>query len=140
VWSPDERRLAVAWPWMPSRIPARDALVAFVPKGAKDFVPPRPVYEQRWFEENDRCRVVIPYDGGPFDTSTFRLESDAWDHVTCDNCNVRIPALTLCFVTKDRAFHALCQACYETMVVRMLPWWRRAWWYAKQYCGVAAAA
>jgi len=98
---------------MPSRIPVQDALAAFVPKGAEAPTPPRPVYEIRWFPEAEGVRMLIPYDGGPFDEETFRVQAGAWDHTTCDHCNARIPAMTLCYVTKEDAFNALCEPCFK---------------------------
>ena len=99
--------------WMPSRIPIQDALATFVPEGVEPPNPPRPVYEMRWFPEPGGARMLLPYDGGPFDEKTFRIEQGAWDHVTCDLCNARILPMTLCYVTREGAFNALCEQCFK---------------------------
>jgi len=106
--------------WMSCRIPVRDALATFVTRDSVDFSPPRPVYETRWFPRPDGYRVLIPHDGGPFDANVFHIEHGAWDHVTCNSCNVRIKAMTLCYVTKSGAFLVLCTMCYEREVVGKL--------------------
>lgn len=125
---------------MSCRIPVRDALAAFVPRGSGDLVPPRPVYETRWFPRADGCDVLIPYDGGPFDREVFHLEKDAWDHVTCDACNARIKAMTRCYVTRYGAFIVLCAQCYQREVVARLPLVRTLAWRVKRYFGRNAAA
>lgn len=125
---------------MSCQIPVRDALATFVPRGSDDFVPPRPVYETRWFPRPDGCHVLIPYDGGPFDPKVFHIEKDAWDHVTCDACNVRIKAMTRCYVTKYGAFIVLCAQCYQREVVARLPLVRVLAWRVKRYLGRDAAA
>jgi hypothetical protein len=103
--------------WMPSRIPVQDALATFVPDGAAAVDPPRPVYEIRCCPKAGGYLMLLPYDGGPFDSNVFHIEAGAWDHVTCDFCNVRIPAMTLCYVTKAGAFQALCEKCFNTHVI-----------------------
>ncbi|HTD28237.1 MAG TPA: hypothetical protein VK660_02505 [Xanthomonadaceae bacterium] len=108
-------------PWMSCRIPVRDALAAFVPRDSTDFAPPRPVYETRWYPRPDGYRVLIPHDGGPFDANIFHIEPGAWDHVTCNSCNVRIKAMTPCYVTRHGAFLVLCTTCHEREVVGKLP-------------------
>ena len=77
-----------------------------------------PSYEQRWYpEDGGGVRLVVPYDGGPFDSGIFHIEAGAWDHTTCDWCNTRIPAMTLCYVTKLDPYIALCENCYRTHIV-----------------------
>jgi hypothetical protein len=110
-----------AFDWMSCRIPVRDALATFVPRDSVDFAAPRPVYETRWYPRPDGYRVLIPHDGGPFDANIFHIEPGAWDHVTCSCCNVRIKAMTSCFVTRSRAFLVLCTPCHEREVVARLP-------------------
>jgi len=139
MFSDEELSRLPSLPWMPSRIPVQDALVAVIENG-QDIVPPRPVYETRFFEDGDRLRVLIPYDGGAFDPQRFRLEKGGWDHVTCDWCNVRLPAMTLCYVTREGAFQALCVRCYKDKVVRHLPVGRSVMWYFRRWLGRHAAA
>ena len=88
--------------WMPSRIPVLDALTTSAPKGGlpKGDIPQS--YEQRWYpQQDDTVRLLIPYNGQEFDPKIFHIEPNAWDHTTCDHCNTRIPAMTLCYVTKN---------------------------------------
>ena len=128
--------------WMPSRIPVRDALVSLVPKDVefpKDRIPSTP--EQRWYPQPDgSTKLVVPYDGGAFDQSLFHIEPRAWDHTTCDKCNSRIPAMTICFVTEQDPYVALCSACYEKHVATHLGVLRLALWRAKRIIGTHAAA
>src|SRR5215471_13950102 len=84
--------------WMPSRIPIRDALVAFVANGDEPPPLPYPSSESRWYPVQGGHRLAIPYDGKPFNSDAFQLEEKLWDHTTCDNCVKRIPAMTLCYV------------------------------------------
>lgn len=127
-------------PWMSCRIPVRDALMAFVSRDCVDFAPPRPVYETRWYPRPDGYRVLIPHDGGPFDSAVFRIEQGAWDHVTCNACNVRIKAMTLCYVTRRGAFLVLCTQCHEREVVRKLPLFRALALHVKRLFHPHAAA
>ena len=117
------------YPWMPSRIPARDALSMFVPDASE----PDPVIGQlqsqaggsRWFPVEGGHRVLIPYEGGAYDSSRFTIESRAWDHEHCDVCQEHIPAMTLCHVTKPgQPYILLCASCYERHVTAKRPWWR----------------
>jgi len=102
--------------WMPSRIPVRDALAASVPKDvefSKDLIPPS--YEQRWYPQQDgSLRLLIPYDGGSFDSALFHIVPGAWDHTTCDLCVAHIPAMTICYVTRVNPYVAFCSACYAS--------------------------
>jgi hypothetical protein len=118
------------YPWMESRIPARDALAAFVP----DAPAPDPVIAEmqdrvggsRWFPVQGGHRVVMPFDGGSYDSSRFTIESGAWDHEHCDVCGEHIPAMTLCHVTEpEQPYVLLCAACYQHHVAsKRKPWWR----------------
>jgi len=107
--------------WMPSRIPKRKALVTFVPDGSD--CPPaveaamvgRP---SRWYPVSGGHRMLILYEGGPFETMTFRLEPEAWDHEDCDGCGEQIPPMSLCHVTQRGQYIALCEPCYQKYVVQ----------------------
>lgn len=106
--------------WIPSRIPARKALVAFLPDGPE--CPPAikaAMQEQsgsRWFPVDGGHRVLFLYEGGAYDTSTFHVEPDAWDYEDCAVCAEQIPALNPCFVTELDPYIALCPACYRQHV------------------------
>src|SRR5436305_168624 len=92
------------YPWMESRIPARDALSTFAP----DAPEPDPVIAEmqrraggsRWYPVQGGHRVLIPFEGGAYDSNRFTIEPRAWDHEHCDVCGEQIPAMTLCHVTE----------------------------------------
>ena len=107
-----------AYQWMPSRIPLRDALTTFSPDGPE----PEPIMEEMskrcgqsvWIEAKGGHRVLFLYDGGDFDASRFTLESKVWDYDECAICGEKIPAMTLCHVTKPgQPYYLLCVSCYE---------------------------
>ena len=119
------------YPWMESRIPARDALSTFV----SDAPAPDPVIAEiqertggsRWFPVQGGHRVLMPFDGGSYDSSRFTIESRAWDHEHCDVCGEQIPAMTLCHVTEpEQPYILLCATCYERHVAsrQQRRWWR----------------
>jgi hypothetical protein len=107
--------------WMELRIAILDALAAFVPDGSK----PDPVITEmserigcsRWFPVEGGQRVLMPYEGGEYDSSRFTLEPDAWDHEHCGACGERIPPMTLCHVTQpEHPSILLCTPCFEKHV------------------------
>ena len=108
-------------PWMHSRIPALDALVAFVPTGEK----PDPALStaaqaagsSRWYPLEGGHRLVLRYEGGPYDQSLFTVEPGAWDHEHCDRCGANIPAMTLCWVTERDPYVLLCVDCHKAVMV-----------------------
>ena len=106
--------------WMPSRIPKRKALVTFVPEGAECPEPVRAAADERpsrWYPDSGGCRVLILYEGGPYDSAAFSVEPEAWDHESCDVCDTRIPPMTLCHVTERGYYIALCESCYQRHVL-----------------------
>jgi hypothetical protein len=109
------------FPWMESRIPALDALAAFVPDGSQ----PDPAITEmqgrigssRWYPVQGGHRVLMPYEGGEFDSSRFAIEAGAWDHEHCGACGERIAPMTLCYVTEpEQPYILLCAACFERHV------------------------
>src|SRR5262249_1545060 len=88
---------------IPSPIPIRDALVAFVPEGAAPPAMPYESGESRWYPVDGGHRLAIPYDGQPLSESVFQVQKKLWDHTTCDRCAKHIPAMTLCYVTERGA-------------------------------------
>jgi len=107
--------------WMESRIPALDALAAFVADGSK----PDPVVTEleeragssRWYPVEGGHRVLIPYKGGEYDPSRFTVEPGAWDHEHCGACGERIPPMSLCYVTEPgQPYILLCADCFERHV------------------------
>jgi hypothetical protein len=107
-------------PWMPSRIPKRQALVTFVPDGTECPEPLRALVERtqsRWYPQPGGHRVLVLYEGGPYDSSAFTVEPKSWDHEDCDMCNQRIAAMELCYVTASGDYLALCVTCYKKQVL-----------------------
>lgn len=118
-----------AYQWMPSRIPLRDALSSVV----LDTRQPDPILVEMsercgqsvWFETEGGYRVLFLYDGGVFDTSRFTLESKVWDYDECAICGERIPAMTLCHVTKPgMPYVLLCASCYTRHATVRQAWWK----------------
>ena len=106
-------------PFVPSRIPAIDALVAFIPNGQPIH---RVVQEtldrigfSRWFPVSGGHELLMPYEDGQYDRSEFKVRPKAWDHETCSSCRERVPAMTSCWVTEDGPFQVLCGACKAQM-------------------------
>lgn len=119
-----------SYSWMESRIPARDALVAFVPEGQEcDPVveaTTRNAVESRWYPVPGGHRVLILRGDDSFDTARFTVEPGAWDHETCGVCIDHIKPMTLCWVTVSGYYVLLCVACYQLHVESKLP--KRPWW------------
>src|SRR5437867_1686405 len=116
-----ERSELAKYPWMESRIPAIDALAAFVPDGSKPDAVVTEVEQRagrsRWYPVPGGHRVLIPHEGGEYDSSLFSIETRAWEHEHCDACGERIPAMTLCYVTEpEQTYILLCAACFERHV------------------------
>jgi len=67
--------------------------------------------------------VLILYEGGTYDSTTFRLEPEAWDHEDCNVCGRGITAMTLCHVTARGPYVALCKGCYRRYVLSKIGYW-----------------
>ena len=118
--------------WMPSRIPARDALSTFVP----DAPAPEPIITEmgsraggsRWYPVQGGHRVLMLYDGGPFDAARFNIEPGLWDHEHCDICQDQIRPMILCHVTEPEfPYVLLCASCFKKHVTSKQlhrPWWK----------------
>ena len=91
--------------FVPSRIPALDGLVAFVPTGHEQDAAVTELTarasQSRWYPVEGGHRVVVPYEGGAYDVSFCTLEPGAWDHEHCMHCGQTIEPRTLCWVTAD---------------------------------------
>lgn len=116
-----ERAELATYPWMESRIPAIDALAAFVPDGTKPAFQiseaERRAGRSRWYPVTGGHRVLIPHEIKGYDSSHFIIEPRAWDHEHCDSCGERIPAMTLCYVTEpEQTYILLCAACFAQHV------------------------
>jgi len=128
---------------MPSRIPVLDALAFDVPAGADvpEHLRDMTKGQSRWYPQPDGShRVLILQQGRPYDPAHLTLMPGAWDHDTCDICTVRIPAMTLCYVTSRGHYIGLCMRCYAEHVVRRLPWSRKIAWYVGKVFGNERAA
>jgi hypothetical protein len=103
--------------FFPSRIPAQDALAAFVPTDQR----PAPEVEaaaarsgaSRWYPVDGGHRVLILYQGGPYSPRHFELLKGGWDHEHCSRCRDRVPPMTLCWVTYEDPFVLLDETCYR---------------------------
>lgn len=107
--------------WLPSRIPKRKALVTFVPEGSECPEPVRAAMDEhpsRWYPQPGGTRALFLYEGGPYDSTAFRIELEAWDHEDCDICDARIAPMELCHVTETGNYISLCEPCYEKHVLR----------------------
>ena len=103
-----------------SRIPALDALEVFV---SDDAAEDRELAEvrsrtgfSRWYPVPGGHRVLVLYEGEDFDATRFTLRKGAWDHEHCKRCGAGIPAMTLCWVSRDGVFVILCDDCHRTVV------------------------
>jgi hypothetical protein len=103
--------------FMRSRIPAQDALEAFLPTGA---VPDAEMREQiaqtgysRWYPVEDGHRLLTLYEGGPFNPARFTLVKGGWDHEHCNNCGDQVAPMELCWVTRQDPYILLDEKCYR---------------------------
>ena len=103
--------------FMPSRIPKLDALEGFVPIDGR---PDAEIQEltsrtgqSRWYPVEGGHRVLILYEGGPFNDTRFTLVKGAWDHEHCSRCGDTIEPMTLCWVTRSGRHVLLDEKCYR---------------------------
>lgn len=105
-----------------SRIPALDALETFVPNGTEDNKDLAELRSRtgfsRWRPVDGGHQVLILYEGGSYDRSRYTLRKDAWDHENCKRCLVRIPPMTLCWVSTGRDYTILCDECHQRVKAR----------------------
>lgn len=100
----------------PSRIPALDALSAFVAGDDEDAVVEEMANRigySRWYPADGGHEVLFLYEGGPFDASRFTIKKGGWDHEHCKACRANIASMTLCWVTESGPHVILCEACYR---------------------------
>jgi hypothetical protein len=105
--------------FMPSRIPALDALEIFVPDGAPPDAELQELQsrtgQSRWYPLEGGHRVLILYEGGPFDEKRFTLAKGAWDHEHCSRCGATIEPMTLCWVTEGGPLVLLDEQCHRAI-------------------------
>lgn len=107
--------------FMQSRIPALDALAAFVPHGQEKESVIEAVTKlkgcSRWVPVGGGHKVLIPYEGQEYDHERFTVEKEAWDHEHCKACGANIKPMTLCWVTEpDYPFVILCASCHDELI------------------------
>ena len=106
-------------PFMRSRIPAQDALEAFIPTGQKPDSDVQAVldtgYPSRWYPIEGGYRLLVLYDGSPYNTARFTLRPGAWDHEHCSHCGASIAPMTLCWVTETGDYVLLDEPCYQLL-------------------------
>jgi hypothetical protein len=105
--------------FMPSRIPALDALEVFVPKGAESDPELDQVRaetgQSRWYPVDGGHRVLILYEGAQFNADRFTLLPGGWDHEHCSRCHGTIEPMTLCWVTESGPYVLLDEKCYRQL-------------------------
>jgi hypothetical protein len=105
-----------------SRIPALDALEAFVPDDARhDSVIAEMTSRtgfSRWKPVEGGHQVLILYEGGGFDSNRFTLRQGAWDNEHCKRCASRIRAMETCWVSTGDGYTILCAECHRLVADR----------------------
>jgi len=73
--------------FIPSRIPAQDGLVGFVPSRheGEPWIEAATALtrKSRWYPAEGGHRIVILYEGGAFDAAHLSLERGVWEHEHC---------------------------------------------------------
>ena len=112
----DELNELRARKFMRSRIPAQDALEAFVPAGEQPDAEMQEVMGRtgfsRWYPVDGGHRLLALYEGGGFDPARFTLVKGGWDHEHCSRCRASIAPMRLCWVTEDDPFVLLDERCF----------------------------
>src|SRR6476659_9478219 len=102
-----------------SRIHALDALCAFAADGVEDpevQAAADRVGCSRWYPENGGHRVLILYEGGPYNATRFTIEKGGWDHEHCKRCGETIEPMALCWVSAGSQYVILCESCHKLAV------------------------
>jgi hypothetical protein len=63
----------------------------------------------------DGLYLEMPYEGGPFDSSEFRLIEEGWDHTHCCLCTVRIDQGDSWWSALPPSTVGLCEECYDQL-------------------------
>ncbi len=114
--------------WMPSRIPAFDALVTVIPDEPRDgsvdsFAMS---HRSRFFPTQGGTRVLVSFEvPTEYDGKRWHIEKDAWDHEHCELCRQHVPSMTLCWVTKSDPYVLLCGACHSKVAASATPRYRK---------------
>ena len=111
----DLRRLK----FVSSRTPSPDALEVFVPNGTTPDAELQQLEsgtaQTRWYPVEGGHRVLILYDGGPYNTQRFSLARGAWDHEHCTRCGSPIEAMAECWVPESDEYIALDEECHAEL-------------------------
>ena len=103
--------------FMPSRIPAQDAVETFVPAGEEPDDELREMISRtgagRWYPEPNGHRLCVLYQGGGYNPARFTLVAGGWDHEHCSRCRDSVPPMTLCWVTREGPFVLLDAKCHR---------------------------
>ncbi len=102
-----------------SRISALDALSAFVTDEDEDPIVRAAAARagfSRWYPEEGGHKVLIPYEGGPYDSARFVIEKGAWDHEHCKRCGETIEPMSLCWVSAGDLYVILCETCHKQII------------------------
>lgn len=121
----DDREELRRLTFMRSRIPALDALETFVPDGHAPDAELEDLQSRtgqcRWYPVEGGHRVLILYEGGPYNTQRFALAKGAWDHEHCSRCGETIEPMTLCWVTESGRYVLLDEKCHTDIFGSELP-------------------
>ena len=102
--------------FMPSRIPAQDALELFLPAGTGVDPEVQAVVDRapsRWYPADDGYTLRMLYQGGGYDATRFKVVPGGWDHEHCSRCRDGIEPMTLCWITKRDPWVLLDEKCYR---------------------------
>lgn len=103
--------------FMPSRIPAQDALETLIQGEERPDAEIQEVMSRtgmsRWYPVEGGHRLLILYEGGPYRPERFTLLKGGWDHEHCSRCRDGIPPMTLCWVTREDPYVLLDEKCYR---------------------------
>ena len=103
--------------FMPSRIPALDALETFVPTGAERDAEMEGLIGRtgfaRWYPVEGGHLMRTLYEGGDYNAERFTLLKGGWDHEHCTRCRENIAPMTLCWVTRSGRYVILDEECHR---------------------------
>ena len=109
--TPEELAKLRSYKWMPSWIPAIDALSLFVPEGHEEDPAVTEMSARigscRWYPVPGGHKVLFPYERGDYNQERFTLQRGGWDHEHCKVCGTSIPPMTEYWVTQSGTYTVL---------------------------------